>query len=131
MNQQLEQRIRRVALTLAPNVDRTKCLHFSFVVKQHRIISVGWNFDWKTHPFSAKMGYRFSKIHSEVDAMRKFGLNHDYRGCTLLNIRVMRDFKSFGMAKPCPICASWLNTLQYPFKTILYTDHSGQFKQFK
>jgi hypothetical protein len=123
MNEAMKSRLVKVATNLAPDIlQTTKNLHFSFILKQSKIVSIGWNHNFKTHPFAQKLGYRYSNIHSELDSIKRLGLDFYYRDCILVNVRIMRDLQTVGLAKPCPVCGSWLCSLKHPFKAIYYTD---------
>ena len=128
MNSDLQARIRAISVELAKNIFyENNNLHFSFIVRQNRIVAAGFA-SKKTDPYAKRAGYRFANIHSELSVIKQFGLDYDFRGLTLVNTRVMRNLKSFGMSRPCHICSGWITSLALPFKDIYYTDLTGEFQ---
>jgi deoxycytidylate deaminase len=124
MNQQLLDKTIEISKSLVEIPD-SKNKHFSFIVFQGKILSIGWNHGWRTHPIARKLGYRFDAIHSELDSIIGYrGEEKRLKKCTLINVRVNR-FGELGMSKPCPNCLNLLS--EYRFKDIYYTNFDGQF----
>lgn len=95
------------------NMDLAKfrCKHFSFLLRKNKILSVGVNQQYKTHPLAAKYGHRFSSIHSEVHAISNW--KHSLHECILLNIRLDK-WGNLRYSEPCPYCKKFLNDLNIP-----------------
>lgn len=103
--------------------------HFSFIVKRNKILSVGYNLSFTTHPLSHKYGYRFSNIHSEMKAILDFPYPPTYlRDCTLINIRIMAD-GSVGLSKPCSKCQKLLK--DFSITNIYYSVNGSRFEKYK
>src|SRR5574343_480900 len=77
--------------------------HFSFVVDKNRILSFGVNNGFKTHPMAKYFGYRYSCIHSELEAILNFE-GKNIENYSLLNIRIGKDKFSIRNSKPCDNC---------------------------
>ena len=100
-------------------------LHFSYIIKKNRILSIGWNNSKKTHSLAAKHGYYENHIHSELAAVVKFPHRYyDLAQCTLINIRIQKDGNPM-MSRPCKNCLKLLTAFQ--FKKVWYTGKDGQF----
>lgn len=102
--------------------------HFSFILQKNRIIGVGTNHLFKTHPKGAQYGYRYSAIHSELDAFLDLPREIDYRKLKLINVRLSRkSIKEkrpiLRMSKPCPHCSVWIKNIG--FKEIWYSTDEG------
>jgi deoxycytidylate deaminase len=98
--------------------------HFSFVLQKNRIIGIGQNHPYKTHPFADRHGYRHSCIHSELDAYLDLPREIDYKKLKLINVRLSgKSIKAkmpiLRMAKPCVCCGKWINSVG--FKEIWYS----------
>lgn len=98
-------------------------LHFSFLILKNRIISVGYNLSFKTHPLAKLYHHRFCSIHSELKCINNCLPKYIHR-CTLINVRIMKD-GSLGMAKPCPKCEQLIR--DFGIKDICYTNRNGIF----
>ena len=71
--------------------NRSQHKHFSFIVLKNRIISIGKNYENRTHPFAARLSNTSESIHSEMDAylnIRWFDI--DYSKCILINTLLIR-----------------------------------------
>lgn len=105
-----------------PNCKRK---HFSFVLWKKKIISVGWNNAWRTHPISNKFGHRFNAIHSELAAIKNMSRPVSFlKECKLVNIRVNRHGLVL-MSKPCGSCENMLK--YFGIREIVYTNNDGKF----
>lgn len=97
--------------------------HFSFILDGYRVLSEGWNQTFKTHPLAAKFGHRFSAIHAELDAIRKFPMENSYlKFCTMVNVRIMAD-GTIGLSKPCVHCQKLLDA--FGLHDIYYSTPEG------
>lgn len=123
MNNKLKKRVLDTAFAMSKFAN-CKSKHISFIVDKNKILSVGWNDGWKTHPLAKKHGYRFSSIHSELAAIIRIGIDNCH-GLTLINVRV-NSLGEIRISKPCSICQSWLSTLG--LKQIYYTNNEGRFE---
>lgn len=109
--------------------DRRSNKHFSFLILKNRIISVGYNLSFTTHPIAHKYGYRFDTIHSELKCIRNFPLSPSYlEKCTLINIRIMND-GSLGISKPCSKCHQLLR--DFNISSVYFTDRNGLFSSIR
>lgn len=82
--------------------------HFTFILERNKIISVGWNDGFKTHPLAARYGHRYNGIHSELMAILHFKRPiADLQYYDFVNIRLKQN-KSLGNSKPCRCCANML-----------------------
>jgi hypothetical protein len=108
-----------------PTARRAK--HFSFILIRNKVVCMGWNIGFKTHPLAHKMGHRYDSIHSELHCIKKFPYPPaTLSRCKLFNVRVNRKGK-VRLSKPCPFCQKLLGT--FNFKEIWYTLDGGEFKQ--
>jgi deoxycytidylate deaminase len=124
INQKLLDKI----IFLTRNIDHSSkgsSLHFTFVVYKSKIITIGKNQCRTTHPKALEYGYRFSAIHSELDAIIKcIKLEYDISKCTFINTRMGYDGQ-IRIAKPCDICADLLK--DFGVTKVIYTNHLGNF----
>ena len=102
-----------------------RCKHFSFLIKKNRIISIGWNNGFKTHPLANKYGHRFCSIHSELHCISSF---KNTNGLILVNVRIDSNGK-LKCSKPCGPCQKML--IDFNITNIFYTTEKGfEFCQF-
>lgn len=94
--------------------------HISIIVHKKEIVSIGQN-EYKTHPQSVKLGYKYPEMHSELDAFRKIPYNLRGKKLILLNVRFNR-FGELRNSKPCPVCSKWCSQI---FHKIYYTTNDG------
>ena len=82
-------------------------IHFSFIVVDNQIVTVGKNRAVEPPPY---YGYHKRvekpKIHSELDAYSKY--KWKTVGFEMVNLRLSRQGE-MKLSKPCPICAEWLS----------------------
>lgn len=92
------------------------------VVKKGKILGLGVNNPFKTHPKSTNP---FKTVHAELDAILDCDPN-ELRGAT---IYVYREHKNGQPAcsKPCPHCHELI--MRCGIKKVCYTDY-GSFKEF-
>lgn len=109
-----------------------RCKHFSFILKNKRIVSIGMNSP-KTHPLNLKYNYinkqrhKISEVvgtHSELRAVIKLGLE-EYKGYTLVNTRINRN-QEIDYSFPCNGCMEMIKELG--FDRVIYTTKHGEFK---
>ena len=99
--------------------------HFAFVVKRNRIVSVGRNRPFKTHPLCR--AYRFESIHAEVDAVLRarcgdFKFIPVFRGFKLICVRIRRG-GGLGLARPCSLC--WDFVCSVGFDDVIFSSEDG------
>jgi len=119
--------ILQIAMTMLKHGVKEKN-HFSFILQKNRIIGVGKNHLFKTHPKGQKYGYRYSAIHSELDAFLDLPREIDYRRLKLVNVRLssksLREKRPIlRMSKPCAHCSIWIKKIG--FKEIWYSTDDG------
>ena len=107
------------------HVPNGKNKHFSFIVHRNKILSIGWNNCWKTHPIAQLCKYRFDSIHSELDAYLRYQASiQTLRDSCLINVRINR-FGDIGYAAPCEKCMKWVPKIG--FRKIYFSDGNGSF----
>jgi len=111
-----------IAKPISMAMERQK-KHISIILYKKEIVAIGQN-EYKTHPQSVKLGYRYPEMHSELDAFRKIPRSYRDKKLVLLNFRFNR-FGVYRNAKPCPICHKWCADI---FHDIFYTSDDGILK---
>lgn len=124
MSPNLQQTILRISRDLKDCISGVN-KHLSFVVRQNRIISIGWNDYSKTHPLSAKLGHFLGCRHSEVHAYVRLRNKNLLPYCDFVNVRV-NSLGEIGMSRPCENCYRFLCEWLRP-KRLYYTNRKGQF----
>lgn len=110
----------KIALDLK-DIPNAKTIHFSFLVKKNKIISIGWNTYCKTHPIANKFGHRENNIHSELSCI----INHkrkSLRNIVMINIRINKRGE-IRNAIPCESCKKMLAF--YKIDNIIYSTDRG------
>jgi len=103
--------------------------HFSFILDGNKIISIGQNDKDKTHTLAYKTGYKYSCIHSELDALVRAKVNPGkFKYCTIVNVRLNR-FGHINLSRPCVNCQNLIKN--YKFKKVYYTNENGKFEEYK
>jgi tRNA(Arg) A34 adenosine deaminase TadA len=102
--------------------------HFTFITRRKKIISMGWNQSFKTHPLAAKFGHRFQSIHSELNAIQNF----PYRVSELckydiINLRLSGN--NLTIAKPCQKCRNML--WYFGVRHVGYSTFFGQYEEIE
>jgi len=120
MNESKIVKLADTALPVSLSIPRPK-KHVSIIVRKNELVSVGTNMV-RTHPQAKKLGYRFSELHSELDALLRYKGPKD--GLKLFNFRFNR-FGDMRKSKPCSLCLPWCLGL---FEDIWYTTDDGIFK---
>lgn len=107
-----------------PNCKRK---HFSFILHKRKLVSIGWNNAWYTHPLAKKFGHRFESTHSELAAIKNLQYPVSFLDkCRVVNVRVNRHGLVL-MSKPCPSCENMLKF--FGVKEIWYSTNEGQMVQ--
>lgn len=105
------------------NVPNGKNKHFTFFLLKNKVVSMGWNNSWKTHPMAKLCGYRFDCVHSELSCFLRYrGDTNDLKNCTVVNVRV-NNTGGIGYSKPCCKCSKLLQKIGY--KKLIYIDRLG------
>jgi len=118
----------KIAISILPEMGDCEKKHFTFITRKNNILALGLNRPFKTHPTAKLHGYRYSGIHSELDAINRLPYGTDFKRCYLINMRLSADSLKrnrpiLRMSKPCPKCLPWI--LGMGFRDVLYTDDSG------
>ena len=117
----IQKKVCKTAILLK-DLPQGKNRHFSFITKRNKIVSIGWNKSFKTHPLANKFGHRFNCIHSELDVINSFNYSiKELQNYSIYNVRVMKDGK-IGYSKPCDICQDLL--VFFGLKKIYYSNWS-------
>lgn len=116
----------KIANKLFLNHRQHRAFHVCFILKNNRIVSLGWNLN-KTHPVTHRFPYRskYQKLHAEFVAINKLK-NTDFSSLRLVVVRVNR----LGIllnSKPCIGCKSIIEKLE--FKEVWYSTNMGKFEQ--
>ena len=117
-----------VAMGMLPKIEGSHAKHFSFILVNSKILAVGINHPFKTHPIAMKCGYRFDSIHSELAAVTQLRHKINFQKCRLVNIRLSSSSLKYGkpilrMSRPCILCIKWI--LLMNFKQIYYSTNEG------
>lgn len=100
--------------------------HYSFLVDGNKIISWGKNNKKKSHPFSARHGYTYFKIHSELAAIKEFPYSlAELEGLySMVNVRLNKKLEIM-LAAPCFQCIRMLDF--FGIREIIYSNEKGEF----
>lgn len=118
-----------ISMSLLPDLkDACGSRHFSFILRNSKVLAVGVNRPFKTHPLAKLNNYRFESIHSEIDSVIKVRHKVDLSKCTMVNIRLSSDsIKAkrpiLRASKPCFRCHDIL--LSLGFRKVFYTTNEG------
>ena len=89
-----------------------RCKHFTFIMRKKRIVSLGWNLGFCTHPKAKVIGYKFNNVHSELHALINFDYPKDFfKRCIIVNVR-LNIFGQIRMSRPCELCQTMLRSLE-------------------
>jgi deoxycytidylate deaminase len=97
--------------------------HFSFIIDGGRVISIGMNNQFKTHPITKKFNYFTANVHSELSSWLRLG-EEDCSDYAIVSTRIDRN-ERLCCSFPCRGCAALLK--QANFREIWATDSNGQF----
>lgn len=129
MNTRLLKKIERISLDLLhlPNASNK---HFSFLIRRNKIIAMGYNNSWKTHPIANKYGHRHNSIHSEIAVLSQY-INLKYLkdkdlGLDMVNVRIYPNTRSFGYSYPCKYCCSLIKS--FDIKGLYFYSKSGKWE---
>lgn len=109
--------------------------HFTFALKNGKIISIGQNNPRKTHPrnllrpYLDRDGNNISNqvgVHSELRCILNMGLD-DCRGHSFFNVRIDNNGR-IGNSRPCAGCQHLLRSVG--FKRVFFSNSAGQFEVF-
>lgn len=125
MNKKSQKRLIKISKRLF-HIPVGKNKHFSFVLDKNKLVAIGYNDGYKTHPQAQLLGYRFCAIHSELSAILKCKKYIDFKHLTIVNIRLCKN-KTVGMSMPCEVCQELIKK----FGKIYYTNYNGDFIQLK
>lgn len=103
-------------------------LHYSFIVQNNAILSLGLNRPNTTNP--KHYGYpSYAGLHAEIDAYKKARGILEEDQFELINIRLLRikkdEFYQIGMAAPCRPCLDFI--LSQSCTNIYFTTENGLF----
>lgn len=125
MNGRLLDRLVTKSIELIDKPVSARSKHFSYIIKKNRIMSIGWNLSTKTHPLAKKFGNRFSRIHAETMAVRKFPYPPELlKECCMVNLRLGKKNKLL-LSKPCSFCYRLLEHME--LKSVMYTNNESKF----
>jgi deoxycytidylate deaminase len=95
--------------------------HVSLIVRKGKVLATGTN-NFKGHPAAASLGYRFSEMHSELNAFLKCS---EKSRLTLINLRFNAQ-EEMRMSRPCALCLPWCAAI---FEEIYYTCPDGHVRR--
>jgi len=109
MNQKIQQKVIELSKALI-NPQNSYNHHISFLVLNNRILHIGCNASWRTHPKSLEIGYFSESPHSELAVFLKLRKKDLITRLTMINVRIntLYDLK---ISKPCKICTGWLKII--------------------
>lgn len=120
----------QIAYAMLPNMICRGCgsQHFSFVLKSSKVLAIGVNHYFKSHPLAQRYNHRFASIHSEMAALVQVRHKHDLKSLTLVNIRLSSDSLKeqrpiLRKAKPCKNCLALLRVFEFG-KVFYSTDYT-------
>lgn len=127
MSPKLQRKLLRVAFDLRNLCDNDN-KHISFILDKNKIISFGYNHNFKSNKFSQRLPYYFGSRHSELHAYSRLRDKSLMPYLTLVNIRMSKTGK-LNIAKPCPICMGFFCQEGMRPRKLYFTDVDGQFKR--
>lgn len=124
----IHRKVEKIARSLI-HLPQSNKRHFSFIVDGNKILSVGWNNGWKTHPMAYKFGHRYHSIHSELAAILNINFPpaqlQDYE---ILNLRLNKE-GGLVHARPCFHCCHLLCSFGL-LRRCQYTNSKGIWVKF-
>lgn len=133
MNEKRLKRLLEVARAIYSPNETSRCWHCTFLIKNGKIYSIGFNNGLKTHTKNLKFNYFSTNgtdlrnevgIHSELSAVIKGG-RESYPGFTFVNVRLGRNKETLYSA-PCQGCNSLLKQVNY--KKVFYSVENDRFE---
>jgi hypothetical protein len=119
-------RIKEISLALYGKNPNYQFKHFSFAIgRGGRIVAIGMNNQFKTHPIAQKFNQFSNNLHSEMALFLRLS-EPDCSNYILVNSRVTRCF-SMGCSFPCSACKSLLK--QANFREVWATNKFGDFER--
>lgn len=96
------------------NKPTSRFLHFSFIMRGTKILSIGWNDRYREGTMIAGklFTYPLSGVHSEAAAIGDLTDLNLCRKATLVNVRLNRH-RQLRCSKPCNICLGLLNRVGF------------------
>jgi hypothetical protein len=126
MSPKLQKRLLSIAFDLRDCCEAEN-RHISFLLDKNRIVSVGFNSNYKYSKITRGMGYWASSRHSEIDSYIKLRDKNLMPYLSLVNIRLSKT-GTIGMACPCDKCLNFLSIVSP--RRIFYTTADGSFARY-
>lgn len=115
-----------LALDIIDTTNNYKSNHITFLLRRNTILSIGKNYEDKSHPLASRWGFIDGAIHSELDAIIKATrIDVKLNRCTLWNIRVDR-YSKVRIAKPCQRCKQLL--FSFNINRVNWTNEQGEWE---
>ena len=124
-----------ISRALYPRYSTGRQFHTTFFLKKNRIVSMGYNNYYKSHPINLRHNYKDRDgndcryhvgLHSEIACFLRYG-QEDTSDLVWINIRIGRN-GLVGLSKFCQGCQSLLR--QSGFKRAFYSTNSDNFEEF-
>lgn len=125
-----ERRIISVGVSaITSNKTPSKFNHASLICYKGRILSIGLNNQYKTHPLMGRLRPNWAFIHSELSALVSFkrATSIDLSDCLMYNIRLLKN-GGLGLSMPCKFCTKLIVAAN--FKSVYFTNNLGLFEKF-
>ena len=121
-----ERKLIGVAFEYVERCSKGQSRHISFIVQRRKIITVGWNNEFKSHTLGRKFGQRAESIHSELHAISRFPHRDlDIVKTIMYNVRITRDNRIV-QSKPCEACLKMV--MAYNLNGLCFTNSEGVFE---
>ncbi len=110
--------------------EKSSARHMTFLTRKNRILSIGRNRTFHTHPICKRLGYRFETLHSECDAILKIYRDIKELGpITMVNVRLSTESLIYKRpilrkSRPCINCMKLIADLPQ-IKNIYYSTDEG------
>lgn len=126
MTTKLKNRLLSIAQELK-HIPQSSYSHFTFLLDKNKILSMGSNDNFSSHPISAKFNYFRGSRHSEIDAYVRLKYKEVLPYLTMINIRLSKT-GIIGMSHPCEKCMHFLSGVGMPRK-VFYSNSFGEFER--
>lgn len=106
-------------------LEKQRTFHIAFILKQKKLVALGINNYFKTHPriFQTRLQTsEYKRLHAEISAVIKYGRD-DCSDCNFLVLRIDNNMK-LNNSKPCVICMKILE--QVGFRNLYYSNALGE-----